>query len=610
MFLKKFGSMLLLFTFISSVLTMPVGYAASTSTLKVDNATVVAGSVVELPIRLTSSGDVAALQLQLSYDTERFILTEVKNGSELPLNFSVMSNLTTKQILIGSIGSTLSAGTREIAKAVFQIKEGVANGHYPVGLSMAKLADSSSNELTSQFRMENGEIVVVTTLPPSNGGENEDEPSPQPPNDTKEASPSPKADEAVIVIVNGKEENAGKARTTKVNNQTVTAVEVDDAKILAKLEEQGNGATIVIPVNTGSDVVIGELNGQMVKSMEQKQAVVQVQTGGADYTLPANLLNIDAISKQIGGNVVLRDIKIKVEIGTPTEDVLQRAEAAARTNGFVQLTQPVNFAVKSIYGEREVEVSTFNAYVQRSIQIPGGVDPAQITTGVVVEPDGTVRHVPTRVIQREGKYYAEIKSLTNSTYSVIWHPTKFEDMEQHWAKDVVNDMGSRMVISGFSDDTYKPEQDITRAEFAAIMVRGLGLKLGSGTTPFTDIQAADWYSGAIRTANEYGLINGYEDGTFRPNEKITREQAMLIVSKAMDITALEGLKPDQQANDVLQAYGDVEEVSAWAKSGAAESVQAGIISGRNSNQLAPNAFITRAEVAVMVQRLLKKSNLI
>lgn len=221
-----------------------------------------------------------------------------------------------------------------------------------------------------------------------------------------------------------------------------------------------------------------------------------------------------------------------------------------------------------------------------------------------------MRHVPTKVVTIDGRYYAKINSLTNSTYSVVWHPIAYRDVTYHWAKDAVNDMGSRMVIDGIGDGMFSPDRDITRAEFAAIMVRGLGLKLENGAMPFSDVKASEWYSSAVNTARAYHLISGFEDGTFRPNDKITREQAMVMLSKAMEITGLIAKQSVQTTDATLHPYGDAAGVSAWAQRSVADSVQAGIVSGRSADKLAPKAYITRAEVAAMVQRLLQKSDLI
>ncbi|WP_338554331.1 S-layer homology domain-containing protein [Paenibacillus sp. KS-LC4] len=266
--------------------------------------------------------------------------------------------------------------------------------------------------------------------------------------------------------------------------------------------------------------------------------------------------------------------------------------------------------VKGVYGDKTFEITKYNRYVQRSIAIPTGIDPSKITTGIVVEPDGTVRHVPTKVVKEEQAYFAQINSLTNSTYAIVWHPYEFSDVASHWSKTAVNDMGSRMIIEGDTQGLFHPNREITRAEFAAVIVRELGLRLENGAAAFSDVSASDWYSSAIYTAHAYDLINGFEDGAFRPNDKITREQAMVIIAKAMTITNLKAQPANASAQQTLLPYKDASKAAEWAKNGIADSVLAGIVSGRTSTELAPKAFITRAEVAAIMQRLLQKSDLI
>jgi uncharacterized repeat protein (TIGR02543 family) len=450
-------------------------------------------------------------------------------------------------------------------------------------------------------------IRTAYTADSDTGGNNSDSTTPAlPATPTTQNTPNNEAQ----VLVNGKAENAGTATTTKVNEQTVTTVAVDPKKLEDKLAAEGQHAVITISVNTKSDVVIGELDGQMVKNMEQKQAVVEIKTEKATYTLPAQQINISALSDQFGTSVQLQDIKVMIEISKPTADTVKIVENSAAKGEFTIVAPPLNFTVKAKYGDTTIDVSKFNAYVERTIAIPDGVDTSKITTGVVVDPDGTVRHVPTKIVVIDGKHFAKVNSLTNSTYAIVWHPLEFKDAQQHWAKDAVNDMGSRMVISGIGNDMFNPDQDITRAEFAAIMVRGLGLKLENGSSSFADVKTTDWYNSVIQTAYAYKLISGFEDGNFHPMDKITREQAMTIIAKAMKITGLGTSLGANAADELLSPFADASNAAEWAKNSIADCLQAGIVAGRSGTELAPRAYISRAEVAAIVQRLLQKSELI
>ncbi|MCM3745861.1 S-layer homology domain-containing protein [Paenibacillus pasadenensis] len=433
-----------------------------------------------------------------------------------------------------------------------------------------------------------------------------------PDNPSQPSTPTtPKTEnKGVDILVNGKVENAGTAIISKRNEQSELTVVVDQKKLDERLAAEGQHAVVTIPISQKFDIVIGELNGQMVKNMEDKEAVLEFKTDYATYTLPARQINIGAISKQIGTAIALRDIKIQIEISVPTADTLKLVEHAAAKGELTLVAQPLDFKVKSVYGDKIVEVSNFDAYVERTIAIPDGVDPSKIPTGVVVEKDGSVRHVPTKISTIDGKYVAQINSLTNSTYGVVWHPLEFSDMANHWAKNAVNNMGSRMVVEGTGNGMFSPNMEITRAEFAAIITRGLGLKLDNSAAPFSDVKSYAWYNGAANTAYTYGLINGFEDGTFRPNEKITREQAMVILSKAMSLTGLKDKLPEQSTEAALNPFTDAVRVASWAQNSVAINVRAGIVLGRNGALLAPKGYITRAEVAAIIQRLLQKSDLI
>ena len=449
-------------------------------------------------------------------------------------------------------------------------------------------------------------IVAAEPVPDSGSDDPVDSSSAAP----NTGNPSTPAADDVIVLVNGKVENAGKARITEAEGVKTTAIIVDPAKLQAKLDAEGQGAIVTIPVSLASNVIVGELNGQMVKNMENTSSTLVLQTEKASYTLPAGEINIDAVSASLGGSVKLQDIIVRITIAETDSRMAQIVATAAAEGEFKVMLPSVDFTVTGEYNGKTVEITTFNTYVERSVALPDNIDPSKITTGVVVEADGTVRHVPTKVEIKDGKYYALINSLTNSTYSVVWHPLAFADVDNHWAKAAVNDMGSRMVVNGVNDTSFNPDQAITRAEFAAIIVRGLGLRLGEGKNPFSDVAAQEWYTGAVQTAASYGLIAGYEDGTFRPNATITREEAFTMTARAMKITGLEKKTGLADPSALLAEFTDGTGISDWAKTSIALTAKAGLVSGRDGSRLEAQASVTRAEVATLIQRLLMKSKLI
>jgi len=123
--------------------------------------------------------------------------------------------------------------------------------------------------------------------------------------------------------------------------------------------------------------------------------------------------------------------------------------------------------------------------VERTIEIPDGIDPGKITTGIILNEDGTFSHVPTIITLIDGKYYAKINSLTNSTYSVIFNHVEFADaagliLTQFSDSNEMADYtkaGTAAcikagIVFGRSTNTLAPKENLTRAE-AAVMVRRL-----------------------------------------------------------------------------------------------------------------------------------------
>ena len=391
--------------------------------------------------------------------------------------------------------------------------------------------------------------------------------------------------------------------------------------ILDVKELAGEGSTsgekplITIPIHRDADKIMGQLSGTSLNELGLKEASIQIQTRQVTYTLLVAQIDIVGVSELLGGQVALEDIQFNISIANAHESTMSIVEDTADKNNYQVVVKPVDFEITCTSGIKTIEVTKFNGYVERSVTIPDGVDIGKITTGVVLNSDGSFSHVPTTIVMNDGKYYARINSLTNSTYSVIYSPKTFKDVETHWARDAVNDMGSRLVIDGSGKDgdgniNFSPDSQITRTEFSAIIVRALGLREGLGAESFSDEETDDSFIGFVKTAVEYGLIKGYDDGTFKPDAQITREEAMTIIARAMKWT---GLKTEFEADELATLYSvmaDTESVAMWAEDAVGTCLKNGIVTGRDGLTIAPKAPVTRAEAAVMAQRLLKKSKLI
>ena len=351
----------------------------------------------------------------------------------------------------------------------------------------------------------------------------------------------------------------------------------------------------------------GTLNGQTVKDLQGLDSEIEVRSGGISYSLAASQIDIDAISQQFGEDVALEDIDVNIRISNLNEEDVRVIEDAADSNNFLLVVPPVEFEITCESNGQTVSVSRFNSYVERTIPIPAGVDPSKITTGVIINADGTFSHVPTTIIIIDGVYYARINSLTNSTYSVIYNPFTFSDLNGYWAEDMINNMGARLIVKGTDDNMYEPELDITRAEFATMTVRALGLLPGTEPSRFFDVPSDEWYNGYVQTATEYGLITGYEVDEFGPNDRIIREDAMVIIARALKVIGIDVDLQEAEVNELLAPFMDVQNAFPYIRNSIAACLKAEVITGRYADAIEPKDYITRAEVAVILNRMLRNT---
>src|SRR5690606_22554503 len=141
------------------------------------------------------------------------------------------------------------------------------------------------------------------------------------------------------------------------------------------------------------------------------------------------------------------------------------------------------------------------------------------------------------------------------------------DMSEHWAKEQVELLASKLLLNGVNQDRFAPEQNVNRAEFASMLTRALGLgeQFNEGVM-FSDIDAETWYAGEVGAAALSGLVSGFGDGKFRPAEQITREQLAVMAARAM---AFAGKSAEAGASSSLMVYTDEVAISDWARTAVA-----------------------------------------
>ncbi|MCR8657086.1 S-layer homology domain-containing protein [Paenibacillus endoradicis] len=172
------------------------------------------------------------------------------------------------------------------------------------------------------------------------------------------------------------------------------------------------------------------------------------------------------------------------------------------------------------------------------------------------------------------------------------------DISGHWAETNLQEWVEQGLLEGFEANVYKPNKDVTRAEFMTFINRAFGLT-GTAALNYKDVQTSTnkWYVKEIGKAVQAGYVKGYEDNTIRPNDQITRQEAAVMLSNLV--------KGSEASSADLSGFSDADKIAAWAKDSVAKVFDLGYIGGYPNKTLKPQNKITRAESVVMINRAME-----
>lgn len=189
----------------------------------------------------------------------------------------------------------------------------------------------------------------------------------------------------------------------------------------------------------------------------------------------------------------------------------------------------------------------------------------------------------------------ETKSL--GEIAIVESYIGYSDTRKHWGRNEIESMAAKNVVNGKGYDKFKPNDEVTRAEFAKMLINSLEIELNTYEDRFEDVSKKSWYSDYIETAYNLGLIKGKTDKNFKPEDKITREEMASMISR-LDKENLEV----EDIEKTLSKFKDGKKISSWAKEDIAKVVKLGLMSGKKDG-FDPKANATRAEAATIMYRV-------
>ncbi|MNB75455.1 Cellulosome-anchoring protein precursor [compost metagenome] len=210
------------------------------------------------------------------------------------------------------------------------------------------------------------------------------------------------------------------------------------------------------------------------------------------------------------------------------------------------------------------------------------------------EPAAGVNPFQSNVVSRE----TVLKTVSDSIAATKNVNRAFSDTASHWGGSMIAAAVKLRIVDGYKDGTFRPDAPVTRAEFAAMIARAFGLTESAGSAKFPDARS-NWAAGYIGALADKGVLSGYGDGSFKPNAAISRAEMVAIIGRVLNLGVISEGAP-AGFTDVGSGY--------WAADAIKQASSAKLIQGVSSSAFAPQNKATRAEAVTLIIRALESDS--
>lgn len=477
-------------------------------------------------------------------------------------------------------------------------------GVNPVVL-VTKAADGlTSKTYTVNVNRAEAPIEAGPSTPPTTSTSNQpDTVKPEPEDVIEAARGAALTSHAAVLTVKTAGETGGKAEATAM-------LRADSlAKALGMLKGKAKDSQTITFAVPGTEAIrhIGIPAAWLAAAVdEHPDAVIEIKTDNAGYTLPIDFPTLTAQLKQLGGK--LENATVFLTMETITGAAEDQIAEQAKTAGMTLIGDIIDFTLRiEADGSSQVFTDFGRTYVSRRIVVAGtAIDPAQATAVGFNPQTGEFSFVPSLFTTTNGGTEVQMFRTGNSLYAIAQSKQSFADLQGHWSQADVELLASKRIVNGQTETDFVPEGYVTRAEFVSLIVRALGLEADSTSVrhAFADIAETDWFAGVVGAAVKAQIVSGFEDGTFRPNDTITREQMAVMLANALAF-ANKSVSVTGKLLPLLAVFEDKAAIGPWAQVAAAQMAESGIMTGQTERQFAPQDLATRAQAAVVVKRMLQ-----
>ncbi|MGF9912678.1 invasin domain 3-containing protein [Paenibacillus ehimensis] len=553
---------------------------ANVSLIEVKNIVPLSGNANLTGWQLTGLGEAVKFDFNLGITTYTIDVSHAVYGLKMKLIPSDVYS----DVYVNGLQVTASE-TREYSletgKNTFEVKVKAQDGTVQTYL-LNVIRSAASSESGSDFDSGSGSTDTSSTA----------------------GSPSPPAPSHTLPIwING-QKVSGIASFEVDANGTRSVEVLLDADTLKKVLDSLSAATsinLAISIEDEAGKVTLRLPGKAVKLLAGKADTLALKTRQGQYRMP-----VDELTRQESDWTIDAEARLTIELGKGK--AIPGLQEAATKGGFQLAADPVHFTVQVVRHGEKREISGFSRYVERVLYLPKDFA-GKASTVVVWDGKLGARPVPTKFTKVDGQQAAVIHSLTNSVYVPVVKTSKLTDIQGHWAAAEIGSMNSRMIVDGADDSRFAPEADITRAELAALLARAMGLPEAGDRAGFRDVSETSWYSGVAAAVKAYGIMDGFEDGAFGPDRKVSRQEAIVTIVRALRLADADPAAGYVGAQADLTVYADRGQIGGWANEAMRTAIHTGLVNGYGE-ELRPQKPLTRAETAVLIYRMLLKAGFI
>ncbi len=384
--------------------------------------------------------------------------------------------------------------------------------------------------------------------------------------------------------------NASHDATTTTTNGAST-LDVSGSKLGSAL---GSGTHENVAFTSSTDQATLNLPTTAVTDLGSSHSEVSLVTPAATYTLPVASLGLAALAKSLDVSQTALSLSVQV-VPAPSSDT---ADIKSTTPTATILASPVTFTVTVSANGKTTTIAEFTGRVPRTLNLSAKPNPLT-STGVIM-----VNGVPEHAWTLFSGNTATIESLTNSTYAVIQNQVSFSDISNlpQATQQAIEGLANKLILNGMGNGTFDPAGGVSRAQFAVMIAKALGLWHIPSNATFSDVAASYYAVQEISAVATEGYIKGFPGGTFQPDAPITNAQMAAIVARV-----LRGLGIQSGASSVTPKDGS--SIPAWAANDVNLALSTSVMTLSSNGDFSPSAVTTRAQAAVIVWNLMQKAGI-